>query len=121
MNALVNANANQIKSVQREKEAALQKILHLERQLDAKQKLELEIQQLKGKLQVMKHMGGEDDSGVRKKIEELSDELKEKMEEMDALEDLNNTLLAKERISNDELQRSRQELITVCEIFPLNT
>ncbi|XP_039129382.1 LOW QUALITY PROTEIN: protein INVOLVED IN DE NOVO 2-like [Dioscorea cayenensis subsp. rotundata] len=101
-----------VEEQKREKEAALRKILHLERQLDAKQKLELEIQQLKGKLQVMKHMGGEDDSGVRKKIEELSDELKEKMEEMDALEDLNNTLLAKERISNDELQRSRQELIT---------
>ncbi|KAJ0979515.1 hypothetical protein J5N97_014989 [Dioscorea zingiberensis] len=100
-----------VEEQKREKEAALQKILHLERQLDAKQKLELEIQQLKGKLQVMKHMGGEEDSGVKKKIEELTDELNEKMEEMDGLEDLNSTLVIKERMSNDELQQARSALI----------
>ncbi|TVU19265.1 hypothetical protein EJB05_35404 [Eragrostis curvula] len=94
-----------------EKEAALDKILKLEHQLNAKQKLELEIQQLQGKLEVMKHMPGEEDSESKKKMEELSKELKEKHEEMDAMESLNLTLVIKERRSNDELQHARKELI----------
>lgn len=73
----------------------------------------MEIQQLKGKLQVMKHMGGEDDSAVKKKMEEMSEELKEKIEEMESLEALNQTLVVKERMSNDELQEARNELIRV--------
>lgn len=100
-----------IEEQKREQEAALKKILQLEKQLDAKQKLELEIQQLKGKLQVMKHMGGEDDSVVKKKMEEMSEELKEKIEEMEDLEALNQALVVKERMSNDELQEARNELI----------
>lgn len=108
------ADQNVLKLVEeqkREKEAALNKILYLEKQLDAKQKLELEIQQLKGKLNVMKYMGGEDDSGVKKKMEEMSEELQEKIEEMEGLEALNQTLVVKERMSNDELQDARKELI----------
>uniref|UniRef100_A0A6I9QNQ3 Factor of DNA methylation 5 n=2 Tax=Elaeis guineensis var. tenera TaxID=51953 RepID=A0A6I9QNQ3_ELAGV len=46
-----------VEEQKREKEAALRKILQLEKQLAAKQKLELEIQQLRGQLQVMKHRG----------------------------------------------------------------
>lgn len=108
------ADQNVLKLVEeqkREKEAALNKILYLEKQLDAKQKLELEIQQLKGKLNVMKYMGGEEDSGVKKKMEEMSEELQEKIEEMEGLEALNQTLVVKERMSNDELQDARKELI----------
>ncbi|XP_010265646.1 PREDICTED: factor of DNA methylation 1-like isoform X2 [Nelumbo nucifera] len=97
----------------REKEAAMNKLLQLEKQLDAKQKLELEIAELKGKLQVMKHMEGEDDIGIQKKLKEMADELEEKMEEMVNMEDLNQTLIAKERASNDELQEARQELISI--------
>ncbi|KAG1371709.1 factor of DNA methylation 1 [Cocos nucifera] len=100
-----------IEEQKREKEVALKKIIQLEKQLDAKQKLELEIQQLKGKLQVMKHMGGEDDSAIKEKMEEMSEELKEKIEEMESLEALNQTLVVKERTSNDELQEARSELI----------
>ncbi|ONK67749.1 uncharacterized protein A4U43_C05F3380 [Asparagus officinalis] len=96
----------------REKEAALNKILYLEKQLDAKQKLELEIQQLRGKLNVMKHMGGENDSSEKEKMEEMSGELQEKIEEMEGLEALNQTLVVKERMSNDELQDARKELMT---------
>ncbi|CAO2198794.1 unnamed protein product [Urochloa humidicola] len=95
----------------REKHAALEKILKLQQQLDAKQKLELEIQQLQGKLEVMKHMPGEEDSESKKKIKELSDELQDKYEEMEAMESLNQTLVIKERKSNDELQNARKELI----------
>ncbi|KAK3138871.1 hypothetical protein QOZ80_5AG0374520 [Eleusine coracana subsp. coracana] len=108
------ADENVLKLVEeqkREKEAALDKILKLEQQLNAKQKLELEIQQLVGKLEVMKHMPGEEDSESKKKMEELSEELKEKYEEKDAMESLNLTLVIKERRSNDELQQARKELI----------
>nr|XP_010911713.1 factor of DNA methylation 1 [Elaeis guineensis] len=60
----------------------------------------------------MKHMGGEEDSEVKKKVEEMSEQLKEKVEEMEDLEVLNQTLVVKERKSNDELQEARKELIS---------
>ena len=62
---------------------------------------------------MMKYMGGEDDSGVKKKMEEMSEELQDKIEEMEGLEALNQTLVVKERMSNDELQDARKEPITV--------
>ena len=52
----------------RKKEETLKKIIQLEKQLNAKQKLEMEIEELKGKLQVMKHLADEDDAVVQKKI-----------------------------------------------------
>ncbi|KAK1413116.1 hypothetical protein QVD17_34883 [Tagetes erecta] len=95
----------------REKEEALKKVAELERQLDAKQKLEMEIEELKGKLQVMKHLGDEDDTAVQEQIKKMSGELEAKMEEMDGVEEMNQTLVVKERQSNDELQEARKELI----------
>ncbi|GJN39651.1 hypothetical protein PR202_gb28783 [Eleusine coracana subsp. coracana] len=95
----------------KEKEAALKKILQLERQLDEKQKLELDIQQLKGKLEVVKHMEGQG-VDVKKRSEELTAELNEKIEEMEDLETLNQTLIVKDRMANDELQDAKKELIT---------
>lgn len=105
----MNVNLN----LQKEKQEALTKILQLERQLDAKQKLEMEIEELKGKLQVMKHLGDEDDAAVQNKIKEMNEELDQKVDEMGSLEDLNQTLIVKERQSNDELQEARKELINV--------
>ncbi|KAL6847821.1 hypothetical protein ACP4OV_021949 [Aristida adscensionis] len=58
----------------------------------------------------MKHMPGEQDES-RKLIDELYEELQDKYEVMDAMESLNNTLVTKERESNDELQLARKELI----------
>ena len=88
-------------SKQKEKEDALNKILQLERQVDEKQKLELDIEQLKGKLEVVKHIEGE---GVVKKCsEELTSELNERIEEMEHLEDLNQTLVVKARMASDEI------------------
>ncbi|KAF7843193.1 factor of DNA methylation 1-like [Senna tora] len=98
-----------IEEQKREKEEALKKILQLEKQLDAKQKLEMEIEELKGKLQVMKHLG--DDDAVQKKIKEMNDELAEKVENLDDMEQTNQHLIVKERQSNDELQEARKELI----------
>ncbi|KAK9281822.1 hypothetical protein L1049_004728 [Liquidambar formosana] len=100
-----------VEEQKREKEEALNKILKLEKQLDAKQKLEMEIEELKGKLQVMKHLGDEDDTAVQNKMKEMNEELEEKVGEMDDLESLNQTLIVKERQSNDELQEARKELI----------
>lgn len=98
-----------VEEQKREKEEALKKVLELERQLDAKQKLEMEIEELKGKVQVMSHLG--DDTKVQEEIKKMNDELEAKMEEMGSIEDLNQTLLMKERQSNDELQEARKELI----------
>ncbi|XP_050232841.1 factor of DNA methylation 1 [Mercurialis annua] len=100
-----------IEEQKREKEEALSKILLLEKQLDAKQKLEMEIEELKGKLQVMKHLGDEDDVAVQKKMKEMNEELDSKIEDLTDVESLNQTLVVKERQSNDELQDARKALI----------
>ncbi|KAM7471640.1 hypothetical protein LguiA_009823 [Lonicera macranthoides] len=100
-----------VEEQKREKEEALKKVLELERQLDAKQKLEMEIEELKGKLQVLKHLGDQDDAAVQSKMKEMNEELEQKQEEMGDLESLNQTLVVKERQSNDELQEARKELI----------
>lgn len=73
----------------------------------------MEIQELRGKLEVMKHLGDEDDEAVKKKMKEMKEELDEKVDSLDDLESLNRTLIAKERQSNDELQEARKELIAV--------
>ncbi|XXG75209.1 hypothetical protein AAC387_Pa07g3768 [Persea americana] len=101
-----------IEEQKKEKEDALKKILMLEKQLDAKQALELEIEQLKGKLQVLKHWAGDDDDEVKKKVVEMMKDLEEKESEMVDLEALNQALVVKERKSNDELQDARKELIS---------
>ena len=95
----------------------MNKILQLEKQLDAKQKLEMEIVELRGKLQVMKHLGNEDDEAVQTKMKEMNDELEEKIENLEDLESLNQTLLAKERETNDELQEARKALIEVSSLL----
>ena len=79
----------------------MNRILQFERQVYEKQKLELDIEQLKGKLEVVKHIEGE---GVVKKCsEELTSELNERIEEMEHLEDLNQTLVVKARMASDEI------------------
>ncbi|GMH14309.1 hypothetical protein Nepgr_016150 [Nepenthes gracilis] len=100
-----------VEQQKREKEEALKKVLQLEKQLDAKQKLEMEIEELKGKLEVMKHLGDDDDAAVKKKMKEITEELETKVEDLAAVESLNQTLITKERRSNDELQEARKELI----------
>ncbi|XP_073035057.1 factor of DNA methylation 1-like [Primulina eburnea] len=100
-----------VEEQKREKEEALKKILELERNLDEKQKLEMEIQELKGKLEVMKHLGGDDDAAAQQRIDQMKEQLEEKVDDLNYREELNRQLLAKERESNDELQEARKELI----------
>ncbi|CAN1148627.1 Protein INVOLVED IN DE NOVO 2 [Linum perenne] len=95
----------------REKEKLHNRIIQLEKQLDAKQKLELEIEQLRGTLNVMQHMGDDGDAEILKKVDDVITDLKEKEDELDSVEALNQTLIVKERKSNDELQDARKELV----------
>lgn len=95
----------------KQKEDLHKRIIQLEKQLDAKQALELEIERLRGTLNVMKHMGDDDDLEVLKKVEDIHKDLREKLGELDYLETLNQALVVQERKSNDELQDARKELI----------
>ena len=61
----------------------------------------------------MKHMPGEEDFESKRKIDQLSEELQEKYDEINERESLHGALLMKERISNDELQDARKKLIDV--------
>lgn len=73
----------------------------------------MEIQELKRKLQVMKHLESEDDDALHSRMKEMQDELEDKEEQRNHMETLNQTLLSKERQSNDELQDARKKLIEV--------
>ncbi|GAV70287.1 XS domain-containing protein/XH domain-containing protein/zf-XS domain-containing protein [Cephalotus follicularis] len=95
----------------RQKEELHNRIIKLEMQLDAKQALELEIEQMRGTLNVMKHMGDDGDSEVLIKVEKVLEDMREKEEELEDLEALNQTLVVRERKSNDELVDARKELI----------
>lgn len=103
--------------MQRQKEDLHKRIIHLEKQLDAKQAVELEIEQLRGSLNVMKHIEDEGDQEVLKKVDTLLKSLREKEEEYEGLEALNQTLIVKERNSNDELQDARKELVNVSQLI----
>ena len=103
--------------MQRDKQAALEKILNLQQQLAVKENLELEIEQLQGKLEVVKHQGLES----KEKIDVPSQELKDKNDEIEALELLNMTLFIVERKSNDKLQDARKELINVSRLIDWST
>lgn len=100
-----------VEKQKREKEDALRKQYDLQKELDSKQKLELEIEQLRGKLEVMKHMGDEEGTKL-KELDKLCEKLKEKDEEMEDMESLNQTLIIKERRTNDELAEAKDELIS---------
>ncbi|KAF2301501.1 hypothetical protein GH714_025167 [Hevea brasiliensis] len=100
-----------VEEQKREKEAALHKILQLEKELDAKQKLELEIKKLKAKIQMMKHLGNANNTALQMKLEVMTAELGQKDEDLAYVESLNQTLIMKERQINDELQEGRKELI----------
>ncbi|XP_058748346.1 factor of DNA methylation 4-like [Vicia villosa] len=104
---------------QKEKEKLHKKIHDLERGLDAKQALELEVERLRGAFLVMNRIG-ETDLEEKKKLEAIKIELQEKEEELEAEEDLQQALVVKEFKANDELQDARKKLIN-CIGCPKNT
>lgn len=99
---------------QKQKEDLHIQIIKLEKELDEKQALELEIEQLRGSLKVMEHMEDEDEKEVFTKMDGLIKDLRDREEQLADLEALRQTLTVKERRSNDELQDARKELIDVC-------
>lgn len=99
--------------IQKQKEDLHNRIIQLEKQLDAKQALELEIERLRGTLNVMKHMEDDEDVEVLQKAESTLKELSEKEGELEALDELNQALIVKQRMSNDELQEARKEITNV--------
>ncbi|KAF3330741.1 paramyosin, long form-like protein [Carex littledalei] len=107
-----------VKEHKKEKEAHMKRILQLEQQLHTKQKLELEIHQLKVQLEeieVMKNVGREDDPAWIEKFESMQEELKDKIEEMEEMESLNQALIIRESRSNEELEDARDELLKALE------
>ncbi|CAK8536089.1 unnamed protein product [Lathyrus sativus] len=96
---------------QKEKEKLHKKIHDLERGLDAKQALELEIERLRGSFHVMNHIA-ETDMEEKKKLDAIKMDLHEKEEELEGVEDLQQALVVLERKTNDELQDARKKLIS---------
>ncbi|CAN1329276.1 Protein INVOLVED IN DE NOVO 2 [Linum perenne] len=95
---------------QRAKEEMHKKIFELETQLDATQAVELEIEQLRGSLQVLEHYK-ENDLETQKQIEEIKEKLQDKEEDLEGLEDLNQTLIIKHKKVEQEIDEGRKELI----------
>nr|GEV22035.1 factor of DNA methylation 4-like [Tanacetum cinerariifolium] len=91
----------------RQKEELHDQIIELQKQLDDRQRLELEIKQMKGALKVMEHM-----TDSKKKRDLIQEDLKEKEEELEDLEALNQALIIKDLKSTDELVDARKELIS---------
>ncbi|KAK7261483.1 hypothetical protein RIF29_27796 [Crotalaria pallida] len=111
VSGLENTLTKRKEELKKKKKEELHKRIHeLERQLDAKQALELEIEQMRGALEVMKHMGEEGNAEEKKKIEALESDMRDKEEEYEVVEQLHNALVSKELITNDELQEARMEL-----------
>ncbi|KAF6137790.1 hypothetical protein GIB67_040498 [Kingdonia uniflora] len=100
-----------IEQHKREKEEHHKRIIQLEKERDAKQALELEVQQLKGILQVRKYMVCGDDLGAQEKMNKMSEELAEKEEELEYMINMSNDLMVKQYMSNIELQEARKTLI----------
>uniref|UniRef100_A0ACD5YBV6 Uncharacterized protein n=1 Tax=Avena sativa TaxID=4498 RepID=A0ACD5YBV6_AVESA len=98
------------KKHEQEKEDAFRRRYKLEEDLTSKQNLEMQLAQLRGKFEVMKHMETEADTSS-KELEKISVELKEKDDELDAMVDANQALIIVERRTNDELEQAKKELI----------
>jgi len=99
--------------LQRETKTMLDDFLRLNTQLEMKQKLELEIKHLSGKLQVMELKPGDEDPESRVKIDKLKEELNEKIEELKDAESWNQVLISRESKISDELREAREPLINV--------
>ncbi|KAL1817206.1 hypothetical protein ACET3Z_019780 [Daucus carota] len=99
-------------SHRKEKHQLYQRIIELQKKLDDKQQLELDIEQLRGAVEVMRPISDGGDAEAQKKMESLEENLKEKEEDLESLEELNQALIVKEKKASDELQDARKELIS---------
>lgn len=99
--------------LQIERKTILDDFLRSNTKLEKKQNLELEINHLRGKLQVMELKSGDEDPESRVKMCKLKEELNEKIEELKYAENYNQDLISRESKISDELREARQELINV--------
>ncbi|KAF3645018.1 putative telomere repeat-binding protein 4-like [Capsicum annuum] len=91
------------------------RIIKLEQQLVAKQAGETEVAQMR---LVMKHIEEEGDQEVLENVDTMLKNLREKEEKYEELVALNQTLIVKERKSNDELQEALKELVNGLKELP---
>ncbi|KAL2333252.1 hypothetical protein Fmac_014465 [Flemingia macrophylla] len=136
----------QADELKRQKEQLHVKIFHLQKQLDTKQELELEIQQLKETLDKRNKELRDKEASLTDLVEQnqslffreldmkraleleiqqlkvtldtLNEEVRDKEESLEDLVELNQSLIFKERESNDELQEARQALVDGIEELP---
>lgn len=94
-------------NLQKDREESLKKIL----QLEARHKLQLRIEVLKGKLEVKKHLGDDDVAILHRKMEEMTEELKQKIKNLNGLEVSSETsfqsvkeLEARQKLQNMQLK-----------------
>lgn len=92
---------------------ALNKMHQFEKQLDTKHAQEMKIQEHKEYLQVMEDSRDDNTEAVRQKIKEMTDNLEEKKSDLEGLEQMNSTLMTKERQIIYDIQASRKKLIAV--------
>lgn len=100
--------------LQKQKEELHKRIIKLEKQLVAKQAGEIEVERLRV---TMKQIEEEANQEVLQKVDTLLMDLREKEEKYEDLVALNQTLIVKERKSNDELQEALKELVNVCQVI----
>lgn len=60
-----------------------------------------------------KHMGSDGNAEILKDVDSIYKDLTEKEEELSDLDKFNQTLILRERRTNDELQEARKELVNV--------
>ncbi|CAN4095992.1 unnamed protein product [Withania somnifera] len=101
--------------LKRQREELHKRIIKLEKQLDARQASETEVERLRV---IMKHIEEEGDQEVLENVDTLLKSLREKEEKYEDLVALNQTLIVKERKSNDELQEALKELVNGLKELP---
>jgi hypothetical protein len=82
-------------------------------QLDTRQKLELEIEHLMGKIHVMECTPVVEGSGSGETVEELKKDLKGKIEDLNIVEDMNQHLINKDKKASDEMREAGDFMINV--------
>lgn len=62
---------------------------------------------------MLQHLRNENDTRAEKEMEIMEEELKDRIEELEGMEDLSLTLIVKECETNEQLQEARKEMINV--------
>ncbi|EXC10665.1 hypothetical protein L484_025247 [Morus notabilis] len=107
---------NKLRLAEEEKkeiEKLQKRVAELENLVEAKDSLELAIERMNKALDNIDHAdtAKNDDEDLRKQMDELREQLEEKEDDLEAMKQLNDDLIVKERTSNDELHQSRMALI----------